>query len=167
MELVTFVIDNKIHSKRMNSPFDLSKPIAIGSDHAGFEYKEELISFLEGKGIAFLDLGTHGKDSVDYPDFAHPVASAVESGKACFGILLCGTANGVAITANKHQKIRAAICWGEEITKLVREHNDANIICIPSRFVREGDAERMVQIFMTTEFEGGRHSNRVQKIACN
>jgi ribose 5-phosphate isomerase B len=150
----------------MTSPFDLKKPIAIGSDHAGYDYKEELISFLEGKEIPFKDLGTHNRDSVDYPDFAHPVAKAVESGEAAFGILLCGTANGVAITANKHQGIRAAICWGEEIAKLVREHNDANIICIPCRFVREGDAEKMVQIFMTTAFEGGRHKNRVEKIAC-
>ena len=150
----------------MTSPFDLSKPIAIGSDHAGFEYKEDLISFLEGKSLSFKDMGTFSKDSVDYPDFAHPVATAVENGEAAFGILLCGTANGVAITANKHQGVRAAICWGEEITKLVRQHNDANIICIPSRFVREGDAERMVQIFINTAFEGGRHKNRVEKIAC-
>lgn len=150
----------------MHSPFDLSKPIAIGSDHAGFDYKEQLISFLDGKGLSYKDFGTYTKDSVDYPDFAHPVASAVENGEAAFGILLCGTANGVAITANKHQQIRAAICWGEEIAKVTREHNDANIICIPARFVREGIAERMVQIFMTTEFEGGRHLNRVKKIAC-
>ncbi|MFN4314099.1 MAG: ribose 5-phosphate isomerase B [Chitinophagaceae bacterium] len=151
----------------MTSPFDLSKPIAIGSDHAGFDYKEDLISFLEGKGLLFEDFGTHSKDSVDYPDFAHPVALAVESGNYAFGILLCGTANGVAITANKHQQIRAAICWGDEIAKLVRQHNDANIICIPARFVREGDAEKMVSTFMTTEFEGGRHLNRVNKIACS
>lgn len=150
----------------MTSPFDLSKPIAIGSDHAGFDYKEELISFLEGKGLPFEDFGTHSKDSVDYPDFAHPVANAVESGNYAFGILLCGTANGVAITANKHQGIRAAICWGEEIAKLVRQHNDANIICIPARFVREGDAEKMVSTFITTPFEGGRHASRVSKIAC-
>lgn len=150
----------------MHSPFDLHKPIAIGSDHAGYEYKEDLISFLEGKGMAFKDFGTHSKDSVDYPDFAHPVASAVESGEYAFGILLCGTANGVAITANKHQGVRAALCWGEEIAKVVRQHNDANIICIPARFVREGDAEKMVALFMTTEFEGGRHATRVNKIAC-
>lgn len=150
----------------MHSPFDLHKPIAIGSDHAGYDYKEDLISFLEGKGLAFKDFGTHSKDSVDYPDFAHPVASAVESGEYAFGILLCGTANGVAITANKHQGIRAALCWGEEIAKVVRQHNDANIICIPARFVREGDAEKMVALFMTTEFEGGRHATRVNKIAC-
>lgn len=151
----------------MNSPFDLTKPIAIGSDHAGFDYKEDLISFLEGKGLPLEDFGTHSKDSVDYPDFAHPVALAVESGNYAFGILLCGTANGVAITANKHQGIRAAICWGDEIAKLVRQHNDANIICIPARFVREGDAEKMVATFISTEFEGGRHLNRVQKIACS
>ena len=148
------------------STFNLKKPIAIGSDHAGFDYKEDLISFLEGKGLPIKDFGTHSRDSVDYPDFAHPVAEAVETGEASFGILLCGSANGVAITANKHQGIRAALCWGEEIAKLAREHNDANVICIPARFVREGDAEKMVSIFMNTAFEGGRHANRVNKIAC-
>jgi len=151
----------------MHSPFDLSKPVAIGSDHAGFEIKEDLISFIESKGLAYKDFGTHNTDSVDYPDFAHPVASAVESGEYAFGILLCGTANGVAITANKHQHIRAAICWGEEIAQLVREHNDANIICIPGRFIREGDAEKMLEIFITTDFIGGRHLRRVEKIACS
>ncbi|MBI5371900.1 MAG: ribose 5-phosphate isomerase B [Sphingobacteriales bacterium] len=150
----------------MHSPFDLQKPIAIGSDHAGFKYKEQLISFLEGKGLSFTDFGTHSSESVDYPDFAHPVASAVEKGEAAFGILICGSANGVAITANKHQGIRAAICWGEELSQLARAHNNANIICIPARFVREGDAEKMVAHFMTTEFEGGRHAARVNKIAC-
>ena len=150
----------------MKTSFDLSKVVAIGSDHAGFEYKEDLISFLEAKEIPFQDFGTYSTDSVDYPDFAHPVAAAVEQGEAAFGILLCGSANGVAITANKHQGIRAAICWGEEITTLAREHNNANIICIPARFVREGDAEKMVEIFMNTEFEGGRHERRVEKIAC-
>ncbi|HEY6502415.1 MAG TPA: ribose 5-phosphate isomerase B [Chitinophagaceae bacterium] len=150
----------------MRSPFDLSKPVAIGSDHAGYDHKESLISFLEGKGLPFKDFGTGSKESVDYPDFAHPVASAVESGEFAFGILLCGTANGVAITANKHQHIRAAICWGEEIASLVRRHNNANIICIPARFVSEPLAEKMLQVFIYTEFEGGRHSNRVDKIAC-
>ncbi|MET0391611.1 MAG: ribose 5-phosphate isomerase B [Chitinophagaceae bacterium] len=150
----------------MDSSFDFSKPIAIGSDHAGFDYKEALISFLEGRGLTFTDFGTHSKDSVDYPDFAHPVATAVEKGEAAFGILLCGTANGVAITANKHQAVRAAICWGEEIAQLVRQHNDANVICIPARFVSEEDAEKMVDIFINTPFEGGRHKNRVEKIAC-
>ena len=149
----------------MSTHFDLSKPIAIGSDHAGFEYKEDLISFLEANDLAYTDFGTHSRDSVDYADFAHPVASSVETGVAAFGILLCGSANGVAITANKHQGVRAAICWGEELAKLSREHNDANVICIPARFVREGDAEKMVDIFMSTTFEGGRHTARVSKIA--
>ena len=150
----------------MNSPFDVSKPVAIGSDHAGFDYKEQLISFLEGKGMPYEDFGTYSKDSVDYPDFAHPVAGAVETGNYAFGILLCGSGNGVAITANKHQGVRAALCWGEELAQLAREHNNANIICIPARFVREGDAEKMVNIFMSTAFEGGRHNRRVEKIAC-
>jgi ribose 5-phosphate isomerase B len=150
----------------MQSPFDLSKPIAIGGDHAGYNYKEDVISFLEASGIPFKDYGTHSEDSVDYPDFAHPVASAVENGEASFGILLCGSGNGVAITANKHQGVRAAICWGEELAKLAREHNDANIICIPSRFVKESDVEKMIQIFISTPFEGGRHNRRVSKIAC-
>jgi ribose 5-phosphate isomerase B len=150
----------------MKPDFDLNKPIAIGSDHAGFEYKEDLISFLEGRGYAYKDFGTHSKDSADYPDYAHPVAHSVESGEAAFGILVCGSGNGVAITANKHQFVRAAICWGEELAKLAREHNNANILCIPSRFVREGDAEKMVAMFMSTAFEGGRHEKRVDKIAC-
>lgn len=148
------------------SPFNLTMPIAIGCDHAGFEYKEDVISFLEGKGLEYKDFGTFSTDSVDYPDFAHPVAASVESKEAAFGILLCGSANGVAITANKHQQIRAAVCWGEELAELARKHNDANIICIPSRFVREGVVEKMVDIFMHTEFEGGRHEKRKEKIAC-
>lgn len=151
----------------MQSPFDLSKPIAVGSDHAGFELKEDVISYLEGKGLPFKDFGTHSAESTDYPDYAHPVADAVEKGEAAFGILICGSANGVAITANKHQGVRAAICWGEELAMLARQHNNANIICIPARFVREGDADRMVQLFIETPFEGGRHEKRVNKIHCS
>ena len=150
----------------MEPIFDTSKPIAIGSDHAGYDYKEDLISFLEGKGLSFKDYGTHSKDSVDYPDFAHPVAKAVEDGEASFGVLICGSANGVAITANKHQGVRAAISWGEELAQLAREHNNANVLCIPARFVREGDAEKMLDIFINTPFEGGRHETRVNKISC-
>ncbi|MBA2250728.1 MAG: ribose 5-phosphate isomerase B [Chitinophagaceae bacterium] len=150
----------------MSSPFNLTKPVAIGCDHAGFEYKEDIISFLEGKGLEYHDFGTHSIDSVDYPDFAHPVAAAVENNEMAFGILICGSANGVAITANKHQHIRAAVCWGEELAELARKHNDANILCIPSRFVREGDVEKMIEIFIHTFFEGGRHEKRVEKIAC-
>src|SRR5437763_12056264 len=132
----------------MSSPFDLSKPIAIGCDHAGFEYKEDVISFLEGKGLEYKDFGTFSMEPADYPDFAHPVATSVENKETAFGILLCGSANGVAITANKHQGIRAAVCWGEQLAELARKHNDANIICIPCRFVREGVVENMVNIFM-------------------
>ena len=148
------------------SPFNLSKPVALGCDHAGFEYKEDIISFLEGKGVEFKDFGTFSNESADYPDFAHPVAESVENNETAFGILLCGSGNGVAITANKHQHVRAAICWGEELAELARKHNDANIICIPSKFVREGDVEKMVEIFMHTDFEGGRHERRKEKIAC-
>ena len=147
------------------SPFNLSLPVAIGSDHAGFDYKEAVISFLDGKSVSWKDFGTYSTDSVDYPDFAHPVAEAVEKNEAAFGILICGSGNGVAITANKHQNIRAAICWGEELAELSRKHNDANVICIPARFVKENLVENMVEIFMHTDFEGGRHENRVKKIS--
>ncbi len=140
--------------------------IAIGADHAGFEYKELLKKHLEKKGHELKDFGTNDTQSVDYPDFAHPVASAVEKKEFELGVLLCGSANGVAITANKHQGIRAGLCWGDEIAELVRKHNDANILCIPARFVRDGDAEKMVDTFMNTAFEGGRHATRVNKIAC-
>ena len=145
-------------------PFDMSKPVAIGCDHAGFEYKERLISFLEGKGIAFKDFGTHSADSVDYPDFAHPVSSAVENGESAFGILLCGSANGVAITANKHQGIRAAICWGEELAQLARLHNNANVLCLGARLTGADVAKDCLKVFLTTDFEGGRHENRVAKL---
>ncbi len=141
--------------------------ISIGSDHAGYELKEVIIKYLNNAWHKVENEGPFSSESVDYPDYAHPVASAVEDGVAAFGILLCGSANGVAITANKHQGVRAAICWGEELAQLARKHNNANIICIPARFVREGDAEKMVGIFMTTDFEGGRHLHRVEKIACS
>ena len=148
------------------TPFNLKLPIAIGCDHAGFDCKEDPISLLEAEGLQFKDFGSFSKESVDYPDFAHPVANAVEQGEVAFGILLCGSANGVAISANKHQGVRAAICWGEELAELARKHNDANIICIPARFVRDGDAEKMLDVFINTAFEGGRHQDRVNKISC-
>jgi len=138
--------------------------IAIGSDHAGFTYKEALIKTLKVAGLK--DFGTHSADSVDYPDFAHPVATAVEDGEFDFGILICGSANGVAITANKHQGIRAAICWNEELASLARRHNNANIVCIPERFISFETAQKIVETFFATEFEGGRHGNRVNKISC-
>jgi len=143
---------------------DLKIKIAIGSDHAGFVYKEVLKEFLSDYEIK--DFGTHATDSVDYPDFAHPVASAVESGECKYGILLCGSANGVAITANKHQGIRAGLCWENEVASLVRKHNDANVLCIPARFVSEELAKEITTTFLNTEFEGGRHQTRVEKISC-
>jgi ribose 5-phosphate isomerase B len=146
--------------------FDPSKPIALGADHAGVAYKKEVIEWLEKKGYQVKDFGTYTTDSVDYPDFAHPTAASVETGEAAFGILFCGSANGVAITANKHAGIRAGLCWLPEVAQLTRLHNDANIICIPARFVGVGSAIEMIDLFMTTAFEGGRHQGRVDKISC-
>jgi ribose 5-phosphate isomerase B len=143
---------------------DNNLSIAIGADHAGFEYKELLRDFL--KDASIKDFGTYSADSADYPDFAHPVASAVESGEFQFGILVCGSANGVAITANKHQGIRAAICWQEEIAELSRLHNNANVLCIPARFLSIDTAKAITNRFLTTAFEGGRHATRVGKISC-
>lgn len=151
----------------MNTSLDLSKPIALGADHAGFEYKTMVADLLTNRGFQVKDFGTKSKDSVDYPDFAHPVAEAVESGEAGCGILICGSANGVAIAANKHQHVRAAICWQNELASLARQHNNANIICLPARFVSPPEAEEMVNIFLDTAFEGGRHERRVEKIACS
>lgn len=150
----------------MPAVFDISKSIAIGSDHAGFEYKQQLIAWLKEKGFTVENMGVDAEKSVDYPDYAHPVASAVEEGNAAFGILLCGSANGVCMTANKHQGIRAALCWQTDVARLVRQHNNANIICIPARFVALDYAKQMIEIFMETTFEGGRHQTRVDKIAC-
>jgi ribose 5-phosphate isomerase B len=150
----------------MQANFDLSKPVAVGADHAGYEYKGFIIELLRKKGLEVKDFGTHSCDSVDYPDFAHPTASSVEDGEAGAGILVCGSANGVAITANKHQGIRAALCWNADVAALARQHNNANIICIPARFVDRELAEKMVNVFLETPFEGGRHENRVNKIAC-
>ncbi|MCW5915168.1 MAG: ribose 5-phosphate isomerase B [Chitinophagaceae bacterium] len=149
------------------SVFSQELPVAIGSDHAGFEFKETIMSFLDGKGVSYKDFGTYSAESTDYPNFAHPVAEAVEKGEASFGILICGSGNGVAMTANKHQGIRAALCWGEELAELARKHNNANVICLPARFVLIEEAEKMVEIFMNTEFEGGRHSRRVDMISCS
>ena len=138
--------------------------IAIGADHAGFELKETLRSSLTEHELK--DFGTYSAASVDYPDFAHPVAFAVENGEFDFGILICGSGNGIAITANKHQGIRAAICWNTELASLARKHNNANILCLPARFIPVKEALAITQTFLTTEFEGGRHANRVNKISC-
>lgn len=150
----------------MDTAFDFTKPIAIGADHAGFEYKSAIIEVLQEKGFTVTDFGTHSSASADYPDFAHPVSASVEKGETACGILVCGSANGVAITANKHQSIRAAICWLPELASLARQHNNANVLCLPARFVSVQEAEVMVDAFLNTAFEGGRHQNRVAKIAC-
>jgi ribose 5-phosphate isomerase B len=140
--------------------------IAIGADHAGFELKEHLKKWLERNGYPLKDFGTFNVESADYPDFAHPVADAVEKKEFDLGLLLCGSANGVAITANKHQGVRAALCWIEEVAALARQHNDANIVCIPARFVSHELAEKILDRFLHSSFEGGRHERRVSKISC-
>lgn len=140
--------------------------LAIGSDHAGYHYKEMLRHALEAQGYTVKDFGANSDESSDYADFAHPVSNSVESSESTFGVLVCGSANGVAITANKHAGIRAAICWTPELASLARAHNDANIVCIPARFISEADARSIVDLFLSTKFEGGRHARRVGKIAC-
>ncbi|MFM7193983.1 MAG: ribose 5-phosphate isomerase B [Bacteroidota bacterium] len=138
--------------------------IAIGSDHAGFELKQLISGWLTEQGHAVTDLGTHSADSVDYPDFAHPVANAVETGRCERGILVCGSGNGVCMTANKHAGIRAALCWTPELAALSRQHNNANILCLPARFISAETGLTMVGVFVNTAFEGGRHEGRVGKI---
>ena len=140
--------------------------ISIGNDHAGVDLKEAIILHLEQRGHELCNHGTNNEDSVDYADFIHPVAQDVEDSNASLGIIVCGSGNGAAMTANKHQKIRAALCWSSEISKLSRQHNDANIISIPSRFVNLEQALQMVDLFISTPFEGGRHQNRIEKIPC-
>ena len=140
--------------------------ISIGNDHAGPEYKKAIVEMLKVNGYEVTNYGTDSGDSVDYPDFAHPVALDVETKKVDFGIIICGSGNGIAMSANKHQGIRAALCWTKEIAVLARQHNDANIISIPARFTSIPQALEMVQTFLNTDFEGGRHQNRVNKISC-
>lgn len=149
----------------MQSVFNKELPIAIGADHAGFEYKEAIKHMLEKDGWKVADKGTYSLDSVDYPDFAHPVATMVENGTAAAGILVCGSGNGVCITANKHEGVRAALCWNEELAALSRQHNNANVLCVPARFVAQDLADNMVHTFIGTAFEGGRHERRVEKIS--
>lgn len=144
--------------------FDKSLPVAIGADHAGFEYKEEIKKMLTAAGWQVADKGTFSLDSVDYPDFAHPVAAMVEENKAAAGVLVCGSGNGVCMTANKHKGVRAALCWTEELASLARQHNNANVLCIPARFVPFEVAGKMTTTFLSTAFEGGRHERRVEKI---
>jgi len=140
--------------------------IAIGNDHAGTEYKLAIIGLLKSMGIEIINYGTDGTDSVDYPDFIHPVASDVEEGKVDYGIIVCGSGNGASMTANKHQKVRCALCWTKEIVQLGREHNDANILSLPARFISLPQALEMVKTFLNTNFAGGRHERRIEKIPC-
>lgn len=140
--------------------------ISIGNDHAGTTYKENVVNYLMKKGYTIINHGTDAEDSVDYPDFVHPVASDVEEGKSNFGIIICGSGNGANMTANKHQSIRSALCWNNEIVALARQHNDANILSIPARFVSVQQAITFVDIFLETPFDGGRHERRINKIPC-
>lgn len=140
--------------------------IAIGGDHAGFDYKARLINWLHANGYETKDFGTYSSESADYPDFAHAVAGAVEKKEYELGILICGSANGVAMTANKHQGVRAAVCWNEELASLARNHNNANILCLPARFVPYELTEKIADRFVHENFEGGRHDRRVGKISC-
>ena len=141
--------------------------IAIACDHAGYELKDKVKAILESKNYEVKDFGTNGPDSVDYPDFAHPMANSVETGESVLGIIICGSGNGVNITVNKHQGIRSALCWNPELAQMARLHNDANVLALSSRYVDEAVNLESVEAFLTTEFEGGRHQNRVNKIACS
>ncbi len=140
--------------------------IAIGSDHAGFELKEKVVEWLNSLKVDIKDFGTYSKESVDFPDFAHAVASEVENGQFDIGILICGTGIGVDMTANKHQGIRSALCWNKEVSKLAKGHNNANIVCLPGRFISINEAIEILDVFFNTEFEGGRHKRRIGKISC-
>ena len=139
--------------------------IAIGNDHAGTEYKLTIVEYLKSKGFEVTNYGTNENHSVNYPDFVHPVANDIATGTADLGVLICGSGNGVAMTANKYNEVRAGLCWTKEIVELTRQHNNANILCLPARFISVHQAVTMVETFLTTNFEGGRHQNRVKKIA--
>ncbi|HEY0029357.1 MAG TPA: ribose 5-phosphate isomerase B [Bacteroidia bacterium] len=138
--------------------------IAIGSDHAAFQLKEKLKPYLQSKGYEIKDFGCYSEERADYPDFAHPVANSVASGECDFGLLMCGSGNGINMTANKHKGIRSALCWNAEIAELARQHNDANILTLPARYITEEEAKKCIDKFYATAFEGGRHADRVKKI---
>jgi ribose 5-phosphate isomerase B len=138
----------------------------IGSDHAGFSLKKQLIEYLNSKNISYKDKGCYSEERADYPDFAHEVANGVMNGECKFGILMCGSGNGINMAANKHKGIRAALCWNSEIAALARQHNDANILVLPARFIDEKEAVRCIDAFLNSSFEGGRHADRIKKIDC-
>lgn len=140
--------------------------LGIASDHAGFEMKEELRKYLAGLGYEVKDFGTYSPESMDYPDVAHPLAESVEKGEVSLGIALCGSGNGISMTLNKHQGVRAALCWNEELAALARQHNDANVLSLPARFISVDLAKKIVKTFLNSSFEGGRHLRRVNKIPC-
>jgi ribose 5-phosphate isomerase B len=144
----------------------MKKVIPIGADHAGFQLKASVIKHLEAAGYEVKDFGCYSEESIDYPDYGHPVASMVEENKGMLGIVICGSGNGINMTANKHQGVRSALCWKKELAELARSHNNANILALPARFISEAEGLEMVDAFLSTEFEGGRHERRVNKIAC-
>lgn len=141
-----------------------NKPIGLACDHAGFEMKEYIKTVFDQSNIAYVDFGTYGTESVDYPDFAHKLGAAIDSDDCEFGMTLCGSGNGISMAINKHAKVRAALCWNVEIAKLAREHNNANVLSLPARFISQEEAYKMVETFFTTPFDGGRHQNRIDKI---
>lgn len=151
---------------KKNNSMNTSKIIPIGCDHAGFQHKQTIIKHLQSIGYEVIDKGCYSEESIDYADFGHPVATYVEVNTGIKGIVLCGSGNGINMTVNKHQGIRSALCWNVEIVKLAREHNDANILALPARFISEEQAIEMVDTFLNTEFEGGRHQRRIDKIGC-
>ena len=144
----------------------MSKKIAIGGDHAGYYHKEKLVKWLQSEGYEVTDFGPFNADSADYPDFVHPACDAIEKGDCDFGVLICGSGQGVTITANKHQKIRAALCWDTDLAAVTRQHNNSNVVCMAARWTAYELAESIVKTFLNTEFEGGRHQRRVDKIGC-
>ena len=143
----------------------MAKELVIGCDHAGFDLKEKIMNEFEKRGYKFKDFGSYSADSVDYPDYIHPLAASINSGEYTMGVIICGSGNGVSMTANKYPNVRAALCWIKEISYIARLHNNANLIALPARFISEEEALKCVETFLTTEFEGGRHKRRVEKIA--
>ena len=154
---------HEIFTQKNMTPDD-STPVAICSDHAGYELKEFVCDWLTEKNIPFINFGTYSPDSCDYADFAHPLAESIESGESCCGIAICGSGEGVCMTVNKHQAIRGALCWNTDIAKLARQHNNANVCCLPARFIEKETAIEIIELFFNTAFDGGRHQTRIEKI---